>query len=298
MSETRPSFPFYARDWYISTRNLSAAARGAHMDLLTVAWIQGSVPGKPDELRRVACMEKLEWRKVWLELEGKWPLGEDGQRRNPKLEIVRAESAAFIEAARAAGKASVAARRQKYGTAAPPNGRSNGPSNDPPNDPPNGGVNEPVNNTRTPAERHVEPAVAVAVKDLPPYPPKGALGVGNGSGPWPRAAGTRAHPLDEDQPTPPPDDATRAVTWLDTFSAEHVRLRKSRFLSKPQRDYAPACALVAAYTDVELAALTALYLKASGEAFDSKSRTPGRLAEVAPLLEERLKEVGEWPRVA
>ena len=74
------------------------------MDLLTVAWIQGSVPGKPDELRRVVCMEKAEWRKVWPELDAKWPLGEDGQRRNPKLEVVRAELDAYAESKRTAGQ--------------------------------------------------------------------------------------------------------------------------------------------------------------------------------------------------
>ena len=121
MAETRPSFPHYARDWYIATRGLSAAARGAFIDFMSVSWIQGGVPADPDELRKIACMERAEWRRVWPELEAKWPVGADGLRRNPKLEDVRREADVYHAAKQAAGqkggKASAESRAKAKQTA-------------------------------------------------------------------------------------------------------------------------------------------------------------------------------------
>lgn len=116
----------------------------------------------------------------------------------------------------------------------------------------------------------------------------------------PRPAVARPHPLDEDQVTAHADPLRqqRAALWLERFAEAHAEVRQSRYVGKPQRDFEPALRLVLAYTDEELAALTTLYLAASGEAFDAKPRTPGHLAHVASMLEERLKEVGQWPRVA
>lgn len=170
-TETRPAFPAYARDWYIGTRSLSAAARGVHMDLMTVSWINGGVPEAPDELRRIAGLDKPEWRRVWAELEAKWPVDTDGLRRNRKLEAVRAESAQFTadvrELGKAGGKASAKARAKKYGSAAPR--RTNGDERPPdPGGPRGEPVHEPLHEpaSRTTREaashEHTKPATATA----------------------------------------------------------------------------------------------------------------------------------------
>lgn len=114
----------------------------------------------------------------------------------------------------------------------------------------------------------------------------------------PRPSGQRQHPLDEDQTQAAPDVQQRAALWLERFAGLHLTRRGSRYLTKPQRDFEPAVRLVRAYADAEMDALTALYLDASGIGFDDKPRTPGHLAHVAPMLEERLKEVGQWPSAA
>jgi hypothetical protein len=138
------------------------------------------------------------------------------------------------------------------------------------------------------------------ITDLPPTPQGGDGGEATSKPTLvPKAQpGRRPHPLDEDQDIATPDVQQRAAEWLETYAAVHLRQRGSRYLTKPQRDFEPAVRLARAYTDVELAALTALYLDATGVGFDDKPRTPGHLAHVAPMLEERLKEVGQWPTAA
>lgn len=103
MRETRPSFPFYPKDWLPATRGLSAAARGFHVDMLALAWLNGGCDVAEDTLRRSVGAERAEWRKAWAELEPRWPVV-DGRRVNRKLEEVRAEMTRFTEARRAAGK--------------------------------------------------------------------------------------------------------------------------------------------------------------------------------------------------
>lgn len=142
--------------------------------------------------------------------------------------------------------------------------------------------------------------------DHPPTPLTGGVVGGRPDTPAvpprlvPRPPGTRSHPLDEDQAPAYADPLRqeRAALWLERFAEAHATVRQSRYVPKPQRDFEPALRLVQAYTDRELAALTALYLEATGEAFEGKPRTPGHLAHVASMLEERLKEVGQWPSAA
>lgn len=102
MPETRPSFPFYAKDWLASTRGLSGAARGYHIDMLALSWLNGGCDLDPETLRRSVGAEKAEWRRVWPELATRWQ-ERDGRMVNPRLERVREEATAYSEARALAG---------------------------------------------------------------------------------------------------------------------------------------------------------------------------------------------------
>jgi uncharacterized protein YdaU (DUF1376 family) len=102
-AETRPSFPFYPKDWLASTRGLSGAARGYHIDMLALSWLNGGCDVDPETLRRSVGAEKAEWRRVWPELSTRWQ-EVDGRLVNPRLERVREEATAYTEAKRIAGK--------------------------------------------------------------------------------------------------------------------------------------------------------------------------------------------------
>lgn len=88
---TSPAFQLYVRDWIISTRHLSPEGRCAHMDLLCFGWEGGGVPDDTAALAAMCALPPAKFRKAWLEIEGKWPLAEDGKRRNPRQENQRQE---------------------------------------------------------------------------------------------------------------------------------------------------------------------------------------------------------------
>jgi len=81
--------PWYPRDFASATRGWPLAARGAYRELLDAQWDLGSLPGDPNELRAIAVATPAEWRAAWPFLERKLHLGDDGRRRNPRLEIHR-----------------------------------------------------------------------------------------------------------------------------------------------------------------------------------------------------------------
>jgi uncharacterized protein YdaU (DUF1376 family) len=105
--------PLYVRDFLTSTLGWSAEERGHYLVLLMVAWDRGSLP---DDL---AHLERLSpgVGKVWHLLADKFPVCDDGQRRNGRLEKHRDRCVELkekrVEAARraAAGKAAAAAAR-------------------------------------------------------------------------------------------------------------------------------------------------------------------------------------------
>lgn len=96
---TLPHFPFYASDWLAATIDMTATERGAYIQLLSLSWDRD---GLPDDLARLAAMAGVpEIPTAVLE---KLPIAEDGKRRNPKLERVRAESLRLHGKKVAAGK--------------------------------------------------------------------------------------------------------------------------------------------------------------------------------------------------
>jgi len=106
-----PHFPFYASDWLAGTIDLLAEERGALVQLLALCWDRDGLPDDPQRLAVMAGVPELP--AVVLE---KFPVADDGKRRNPRLEKIRTEAtrlhAARVERARAGGLAKAAAGRQ------------------------------------------------------------------------------------------------------------------------------------------------------------------------------------------
>lgn len=122
MSEARPAFLFYARDWLASRAALSLAARGVLVDLMAYAWHNDGLPTSEEELRRIVGADRAAWRRAWPELQDRFTL-RDGRLYNDWLEAVREESSRYLEGAKTlgqrGGQKSAETRRQRYGSAQP-----------------------------------------------------------------------------------------------------------------------------------------------------------------------------------
>jgi len=84
-----PAFQFYADDFIAGTVDMSPAEVGAYIRLLCYQWCRGSAPALPEKMQRVAGGI------VSGDVIAKFPLCEDGNRRNKRLEDVRKASDAF-----------------------------------------------------------------------------------------------------------------------------------------------------------------------------------------------------------
>jgi uncharacterized protein YdaU (DUF1376 family) len=91
MTDT-PQFPWmkwFPRDFMSSTRGWPLTARGVYRELIDCAWDMGSLPAEPKELAALIGATTDEWRVAWHYVETKFPLGDDGRRRNARLESHR-----------------------------------------------------------------------------------------------------------------------------------------------------------------------------------------------------------------
>lgn len=86
-----PAFDFYPERWLAGVAEFSDAEQLAYLRLLCYQWLNQGVPEEIEKLRRLAG------KGVTPALLTKFPVGEDGKRRNPRLETVRAEQRARIE---------------------------------------------------------------------------------------------------------------------------------------------------------------------------------------------------------
>lgn len=112
-----PAFPFYHRDFDFSTAAWPLESVGAYVRLLSYQWDKGAVPSDPAEIAAVLRVPPRQAASLWLSrLAEKFPVGDDGQRRNAKLEEIRAEQEAFIRRQSEKGRAGAAARWQGYST--------------------------------------------------------------------------------------------------------------------------------------------------------------------------------------
>lgn len=96
--------PWFPRDFASSTRTWPLIARGAYRELLDLQWDIGHVPPDPRQLRSLIGATPTEWRLIWQHVEGKFPLSNDGLRRNARLEAHRSKAMALAERQRAGAR--------------------------------------------------------------------------------------------------------------------------------------------------------------------------------------------------
>ena len=92
-----PAFQLYADDFLSGTIDMSQEEVGAYIRLLCHQWGKGSVPDDKARLQRIAG------GRVSDAVMAKFPKGQDGLLRNPRLEAVRAERDQY--SAKQAGRA-------------------------------------------------------------------------------------------------------------------------------------------------------------------------------------------------
>ena len=96
-ARTLPFMPWYPGRFLSSTRGWPLTARAIYRELLDAQWEIGGLPADPGELRQMIGATPTEW-KCWRQYaERKFPVGEDGRRRNLTLEEHRAKSLALRE---------------------------------------------------------------------------------------------------------------------------------------------------------------------------------------------------------
>ena len=95
--------PWYPRDFSSSTRGWPLVARAVYRELLDAQWDIGSLPNNLEALRAMAGATVREWRIAWPQIGPKLPIGQDGRRRNPRLEEHRERAVVLLERQRAGG---------------------------------------------------------------------------------------------------------------------------------------------------------------------------------------------------
>ncbi len=98
--------PLYVRDFLTSTIGWTAEERGHYLTLLMIQWDRGSLPAEANDLERLSpgvCQ-------CWSILAGKFPVCEDGTRRNAKLEEHRCRCVEIREKRSQAGRSAASGR--------------------------------------------------------------------------------------------------------------------------------------------------------------------------------------------
>jgi uncharacterized protein YdaU (DUF1376 family) len=121
-----PAFQFYADDFLAGTLVMDQADVGAYIRLLCHQWSRGSIPAEAEKQQRLAGGS------VSADVLAKFPAGDDGLLRNPRLEIERQKQLEFRESQRQKGLRSAEMRKSvnhgstTVGTAVQPNPQPNG----------------------------------------------------------------------------------------------------------------------------------------------------------------------------
>jgi uncharacterized protein YdaU (DUF1376 family) len=98
--------PLYVRDFLTSTIGWTAEERGHYLTLLMIQWDRGSLPAEVNDLERLSpgvCQ-------CWAVLDGKFPVCDDGTRRNAKLEEHRCRCVEIREKRSQAAKSAASGR--------------------------------------------------------------------------------------------------------------------------------------------------------------------------------------------
>lgn len=110
VADVGPWYPRFSRDFQASTASWNLEERGAYDCLLDHQWDNGHIP---DDIRRVAAILRVgmaQAKRLWWIVEEKFPVCEDGNRRNPRQAFHRAEREEFIAEQARKGKAGADAR--------------------------------------------------------------------------------------------------------------------------------------------------------------------------------------------
>jgi len=103
--------PLYVRDFLTSTFGWTAEERGHYLTLLMLAWDRGGLPAELEQLERLSPGVTA----AWPMLEDKFPVSEDGLRRNSRLEQHRTKCVALKEKRVNAAKRAAAGRSASAG---------------------------------------------------------------------------------------------------------------------------------------------------------------------------------------
>jgi uncharacterized protein YdaU (DUF1376 family) len=107
-AETRVDvyLPLYVRDFLTSTIGWTAEERGHYLTLLMIQWDRGFLPAESNDLERLSPGVF----QCWSMLAGKFPVCEDGTRRNAKLEEHRCRCVEIREKRSQAAKSAASGR--------------------------------------------------------------------------------------------------------------------------------------------------------------------------------------------
>jgi uncharacterized protein YdaU (DUF1376 family) len=103
--------PLYVRDFLTSTFGWTAEERGHYLTLLMLSWDRGGLPSELEQLERLSPGVTA----AWPMLADKFPLSDDGQRRNLRLEKHRAKCVTLKEKRVNAAKRAAAGRAASAG---------------------------------------------------------------------------------------------------------------------------------------------------------------------------------------
>jgi uncharacterized protein YdaU (DUF1376 family) len=114
MPNTLPYYPMYPRDFDTDgmVRAMEDSELGLYIRCLNYSWVNDGLPADPEEIRRAFRDTPEAFAQKWPRVEPCFPPGEDGRRRNPRLEKERAQA---IEKS---SKASANAKRSHSGRTA------------------------------------------------------------------------------------------------------------------------------------------------------------------------------------
>ena len=106
-----PAFQFYADDFLAGTLGMSQAEVGAYILLLSAQWSRGQIPSDDDRLHRLAAGP------VSADVLAKFPVADDGERRNLRMERERQKQSEFREKQSRKGAAGAVKRWQGHDSA-------------------------------------------------------------------------------------------------------------------------------------------------------------------------------------
>jgi uncharacterized protein YdaU (DUF1376 family) len=111
---TFPMMPWFPRDFMSSTRGWPLIAKAVYRELLDAQWDMGSLPGSQTDLKGISGASDSEWEIAWPKIETKFPIQEDGSRKNFRLEEHRIKSQQLSKVRSEAAKKGNEARWQTY----------------------------------------------------------------------------------------------------------------------------------------------------------------------------------------